>query len=100
MPLEPRTSTARKYRAEPGAESVPRLALRPREAAAILGISERAFRRIQHEIPSVRRGRLVLYRPEAITGWLRRSESSDERLLDGLAAELALDTSEYDRESP
>jgi len=33
MPFEPRTSTARNERAEPGPESIPRFTLRPKKAA-------------------------------------------------------------------
>jgi hypothetical protein len=39
-----------------------RLALRPREAAAALGISERAFRSLLPRLPHVRAGTSVLVR--------------------------------------
>jgi len=75
------------------------LALRPREVAEALGISEKAFRRIQHEIPSVRRGRLMLYRPATIDDWLHRNEASDNENMDEIADELSREISDPDSDS-
>ena len=52
---------------------IPPLALRPREAAAALGISERLLNdwAKQYDLPSVRLGQVVLYPVDEIRAWLR-----------------------------
>jgi len=53
---------------------VPRLGLRPGEAAAALGVSPEFFAdRIAAEIPCVRRGALRLYPVSALQRWLDRN---------------------------
>jgi len=54
------------------AGDVPQLALRPREAAKALGISERTLWTLTRagEIPHVRLGRAVLYSIDALRAWL------------------------------
>ena len=47
-----------------------RLALRPEEAAAVLGISVRTLRILQPEIPHIRRGGVVLIPKVALETWL------------------------------
>jgi excisionase family DNA binding protein len=47
-----------------------RLALRPREAAAALGLSERTFRSLLPKLPHVRTGGAVLIPVEALRRWL------------------------------
>ena len=61
-------------------EALPRLALRPRDAAAALGISERALWSLMKagEIPHVRAGRSVLYPVDSLRKWLAdRAEGGD-----------------------
>ena len=50
------------------------LALRPREAAKALGISERTLWAWTHDgdLPHVRIGRMTLYPVDALRDWLRR----------------------------
>lgn len=48
-----------------------RLALRPREAALALGLSERKLREILPELPHVRVGGAVLLPVEGLCSWLR-----------------------------
>jgi hypothetical protein len=55
-----------------GFQLADRLALRPAEAAAVLGISERSLRQIGPELPRIVRGGLVLYPVEALREWLRQ----------------------------
>lgn len=72
-------------------EQVPlwhRAALRPGEAAAMLGMSEKAFRRLRPEIPCVRRGRVVLFRREALETWLVDNEVSETDQVDAIAREI------------
>ncbi len=58
----------------------PKLLLSPREAARALGISERTLWTItqSREVPSLRIGRLVKYRPEALAAWLAEKEKGGE----------------------
>lgn len=50
------------------------LALRPREAAKALGVSERSLWEWTHrgDVPHVRIGRTILYPVDALRDWLRR----------------------------
>ena len=62
-----------------------RLALRPKEAANAIGLSERAFRAILPELPHVRVGGAVLVPIEALREWLRsRSQSGPSRVDDAV----------------
>ncbi len=56
-----------------------RLAYRKGEAAAVYGISEDTFATIAHEIPCVRRGRVVLYPASHLQAWL---DANAERLFE------------------
>ena len=47
-----------------------RIALRPKEAAEALGISERTLRALLPELPVVRRGGIVLIPVQALQTWL------------------------------
>ena len=49
---------------------VDRLALRPKEAAAALGLSERAFRTLLPQLPHVRAGTAVLIPVDSLRRWL------------------------------
>ena len=57
------------------------LALRPREAAQALGISERLLMELTRkgEIPSLTVNRARLYRAEALAQWLKARERGGER---------------------
>jgi excisionase family DNA binding protein len=57
-----------------------KLLLSPREAAAALGISERTLWSLTQarDVPSLRIGRLVKYRNEALTAWLAAKEKGGE----------------------
>ena len=58
-----------------------RLALRPREAAEALGLSERKFREVLPQLPHVRLGGAVLVSVEGLRAWLReRSEAQQGRV--------------------
>lgn len=59
----------------------PKLAVRQREAAAILSISLRWLQELTErgEIPCVRRGRTVLYRIAALEQWLARNEQTQQQ---------------------
>ena len=50
----------------------PRLAVRPAEAARLLGISARTLWTLTNrgEIPAAKAGRVVLYRPADLDAWL------------------------------
>ncbi len=62
-----------------------RLALRPKEAAAAIGLSERAFRAILPELPHVRVGGAVLVPTESLREWLRsRSQAAASRVDDAV----------------
>ncbi len=53
-------------------QSIPAMALRPREAAKALGISPRKLWQLTHDghIPSVKVGRTVLYPTAELRAWL------------------------------
>ena len=56
------------------------LALRPREAAAMLGVSVSSLERLTKagEIPRLKDGNKVLYRVVSLEAWLARCESKAE----------------------
>ena len=64
------------------ASDLPRLALRPREAAEALGICERTLWSMTHDgdIPHFKLGKSTLYPVEALREWLR------ERVREGSAS--------------
>jgi predicted DNA-binding transcriptional regulator AlpA len=53
-------------------DDLPRLALRPKDAAAALGIGERLLWEMTNrkEIPCIRIGRCVVYPVDSLRGWL------------------------------
>jgi hypothetical protein len=65
-----------------------RLALRPREAAAALGICERTLRELQPELPTVRVGRSLLYPVRELEAWLSRRASTEKNELDSVVASV------------
>lgn len=64
-----------------------RLALRPREAAAVLGLSERAFRALLPSMPHIRAGGAVLIPVEALRRWLEEQTRSEPGQLDAIVTE-------------
>ena len=56
-----------------------RLALRPSEAAAALGLSERKFRQIASRLPGVWIDSVRLYPIEALRGWLAEEAAQQAR---------------------
>ncbi len=54
-----------------------RLALRPKEAAQVLGLSERAFRALLPELPHVRAGGAVLLPVDLLREWLRQQAEAN-----------------------
>jgi hypothetical protein len=64
-----------------------RLALRPRELAECLGVSERALRQLAPELPRVCRRGLVLYPVDAIREWLRREARAEGDAIKALVAD-------------
>ena len=63
-----------------------RLALRPKEAATALGVSERTLRQLLPELPTVRRGGVVLIPITGLQQWLR-----DESRAEGDRVEQAVE---------
>ena len=64
--------------ASPRPAGSPPLLLNPREAAGLLGVSERTLRDLTEprgDLPTVRVGRLVRYRPAALEAWTEARES-------------------------
>ena len=57
---------------------VERLALRPKEAAEALGISERTLRQLLPELPTVRRGNVVLVPVAGLQEWLREQSEVEK----------------------
>lgn len=57
--------------------TLPKLLLSPREASALLGVSERNLWSLTKagEVPSLKIGRLTKYRPEALAAWLAAKET-------------------------
>ncbi len=65
-----------------------RLALRPREAAEALGVSERTLRQMLPELPHVRVGGVVLLPVDALRGWLLEQAKVEQRRADAVADEI------------
>ena len=63
-----------------------RLALRPKEAATALGVSERTLRQLLPELPTIRRGGVVLIPITGLQQWLR-----DESRAEGDRVEQAVE---------
>lgn len=64
-----------------------RLALRPKEAAAALGLSERAFRALLPSLPHVRAGGAVLIPVEALRRWLSERAAQEPDRVDAIVNE-------------
>ena len=65
-----------------------RLALRPREAAQVRGISERKLRDLSPRLPAIRTGGVLLYPVEGVCEWLRNEAASQEAQADAIADEI------------
>ncbi len=65
-----------------------RLALRPKEAAEALGISERTLRQLLPELPTVRRGNVVLVPVAGLREWLREESEAERARGDKAVAEI------------
>lgn len=65
-----------------------RLALRPREAAAALGISERKLRDLLPELPHVRAQGVVLLPVEAVRRWLEERSREEPGRVDATVSEI------------
>ena len=68
-----------------------RLALRPREAAKALGLSERSLRELLPQLPVVRTRRAVLIPVDALREWLRDRARSDGDKAKKVAREVLQD---------
>ena len=65
-----------------------RLALRPKEAAEALGISERTLRQLLPELPTVRRGNIVLIPVEQLRSWLRDESEAEKARGDKVVTDI------------
>jgi len=64
-----------------------RLALRPKEAAAVLGLSERTFRSLLPSLPHVRTGGAVLIPVDALRRWLEERAQVEPSRVDAIVTE-------------
>ena len=67
---------------------MPRLALRPKEAAKALGLSERKLRELLPELPHIRTGGVVLLPVESLRVWLREQAVTEQTRTDAVAEEV------------
>ena len=67
---------------------VERLALRPKEAAKALGLSERKLRELLPELPHLRVGGAVLLPVEGLRAWLREHADSQDSRADKAVEEV------------
>jgi hypothetical protein len=65
-----------------------RLALRPREAAAALGISERTLRQLSPTLPHLRLGGCLLFPVPALQRWLEEQAKAQASRADRAVAEI------------
>jgi hypothetical protein len=65
-----------------------RLALRPKEAAKALGMSERAFRSLLPHVPHVRVGSSVLVPVDELRSWLVKNARQDDSSLETSVREI------------
>ena len=65
-----------------------RLALRPKEAAEALGISERTLRGLLPELPHIRVGGVVMIPVQQLEDWLRRRSEAGEGAVDRIAGDI------------
>ena len=65
-----------------------RVALRPKEAAEALGLSERKLRELLPELPTVRRGGIVLVPIEGLREWLRDESRAEKGRVEKAVTEI------------
>jgi excisionase family DNA binding protein len=65
-----------------------RVALRPKEAAEALGISDRTLRQLLPELPTVRRGGIVLIPVEQLRTWLREESEAEKGCVERAVGEI------------
>ncbi len=65
-----------------------RIALRPKEAAEVLGISERTLRQLLPELPTVRRGGVVLVPVAGLQEWLRDESRAEKGRVEKAVTEI------------
>lgn len=83
-----RAATRRSDPSNPPLAGVTRLALRPREAAAALGLSERKLRMELRRIPHVRLGGAVLFPVDSLRRWLDAQAKSQATVVDEAVHEV------------
>ena len=64
-----------------------RLALRPKEAARALGLSERKLRELLPELPHLRRGGILLFPVDQLREWLAAQARADRSTVEEIAEE-------------
>jgi excisionase family DNA binding protein len=64
------------------------MALRPREAAQVLGVSERFVRQILPELPRVRLGGAVVIPTDMLREWLREQAGKEKSRVEGVVNEV------------
>ena len=79
---------------ETGVDLSTRLALRPKEAAAALGVCEKTLRALGSEIPCVRTGGVVLYPVKALEEWLSRRAASQGALVNDIVDDVVTNLTE------
>jgi excisionase family DNA binding protein len=67
---------------------VDRLALRPKEAAEALGLSERKLRELLPELPHVRIGGAVLLPVDGLREWLRKEAKAEQNRVEREVQEI------------
>ena len=65
-----------------------RLALRPKEVAEALGLSERLVREIMPELPKIRVGKALLVPTDCLREWLRAQAKAEQGRVDTAVEEL------------
>jgi excisionase family DNA binding protein len=75
------------------------MALRPKEVARVLGVSERTVRQILPELPTVRVGSIVLVPKEMLEKWLQEQAETQEGRIDTAVDEVLKDFDDNRRES-
>ena len=92
------TNDAARQGAKPvlgGARPIERLALRPKEAALALGLSERKLRELLPELPHVRRGGVLLFPVESLRQWLEEQARRGTPSVDAVVEEVLAAVREY-----
>lgn len=68
-----------------------RLALRPKEAAAAIGVSERTLRSLLPQLPHLREGGVVLVPVEGLRDWLRERSRAEGAQVSAVVDEVMKD---------